>query len=251
MKKFTLILATLFITILSISIAQNSNIISFNQTQTAVIKGIASTTDQSVIDSYLNFNGDGLTWNVLEAELPKREQKTVEYFIYQDMTQMAANTEKVGTFTIYIPEKNPLIKSAIIEIKNIVYNTQITSGGTIILSNGTTNTTLLTTAAGPARTGENMVYVILADATPALNFIRENGTYTFTLYVKLNPIRQAENAKLILTYEYDSDSPRQVKTVRFFIGQLTSSLAVGSSTSFPIPPLNLPESNVVVRDAFF
>ena len=251
MKKFTLILATIFITILSISIAQNSNIISFNQTQTAVIKGIASTTDQSVIDSYLNFNGDGLTWNVLEAELPKREQKTVEYFIYQDMTQMAANTEKVGTFTIYIPEKNPLIKSAIIEIKNIVYNTQITSGGTIILSNGTTNTTLLTTAAGPARTGENMVYVILADATPALNFIRENGTYTFTLYVKLNPIRQAENAKLILTYEYDSDSPRQVKTVRFFIGQLTSSLAVGSSTSFPIPPLNLPESNVVVRDAFF
>ena len=251
MKRFALFLSTLLILILPISIAQNLNILSFNQTQTAVIRGLASTTDQSTINSYLNFNGDSLTWDVSEIELPRREQKTVEYFIYQDMTQMAANTEKVGTFTVYIPEKNPIIKSAIIEIKNIVYNTQITSGSTVILGNETTNTTLLTTAAGPAATGENMVYVIIADATPAMSYIRSNGTYTFTLYVRLNPIRQAENAKLILTYEYDSDSPRQLKTVRFFIGQLTSSLAVGSSTSFIVPPLNLPENNVVIRDAFF
>jgi outer membrane protein assembly factor BamB len=223
----------------------------FNQSQSINITGIASTIDQATINSYLNVNGDGLTWDVLESEVPQREQKTVEYFIYQDMTQMAANTEKSATFTVYIPEKNPVIKNAIIEIKNLVYNTQITAGSTVKIWNGTTNTTLLTTGAGPAATGENLFYFIYADATPALSYIRQNGTYTFTLYVKFNSIRQGENAKLILTYEYDSDSPRQIKTVRFFVGQLTTSLAVGSSTAFTIPPLNLPEGNVVVRDSFF
>ncbi|MEM5882977.1 MAG: hypothetical protein QXQ77_01915 [Candidatus Aenigmatarchaeota archaeon] len=226
-------------------------IIQFNQTSSTIISGVASTIDQQTIDSCLNFNTDGLTWDIAENELPAREQKTVEYFIYQDMTQMAANTEKSASFTVYIPENNPRIKSAIVEIKNNIYNTQITAGQTIKLYNGTTNTTLLTTAAGPAATGENMPYVIIADATPALSYIDKNGTYIFTLYVKLNAIRQGENAKLILTYEHDSDSPRQIKTVRFFIGQLTTTLPVGSSTAFTVPALNLPESNVVVRDSFF
>ncbi|MEM5866426.1 MAG: PQQ-binding-like beta-propeller repeat protein [Candidatus Aenigmatarchaeota archaeon] len=226
-------------------------ILQFNQTSSANITGNASTLDQQQIDSYLNFNADDLTWDITENEIPIREQKTVEYFIYQDMTQMAANTEKSASFTIYLPEKNPKIRSAIVEIKNNIYNTQITAGQTVKIGNGTINTTLLTTAAGPAASGEQMPYVILADATPAFAYINQNGTYTFTLYVKLNAIRQGESAKLILTYEYDSDSPRQIKTVRFFIGQLTSTLAVGSSTAFTVPALNLPESNVVVRDSFF
>ncbi|MEM7825069.1 MAG: hypothetical protein QXO27_03810 [Candidatus Aenigmatarchaeota archaeon] len=223
----------------------------FNQTSSVNITGNASTLDQQQIDSYLNSNADGLTWDITENEVPIREQKTVEYFIYQDMTQMAANTEKSASFTIYIPEKNPKIKSAIVEIKNNIYNTQITAGQTVKIGNGTVNTTLLTTADGPVATGENMPYVILAYATPAFDYIDQNGTYTFTLYVKFNTIRQGENTKLILTYEYDSDSPRQIKTVSFFIGQLTGTLAVGSSTAFTVPALNLPESNVVVRDSFF
>ncbi|MEM5766628.1 MAG: hypothetical protein QW423_03285 [Candidatus Aenigmatarchaeota archaeon] len=223
----------------------------FNQTSSVNITGNASTLDQQQINSYLNFNADGLTWDITENEIPIIEQKTVEYFIYQDMTQMAANTEKSASFTIYLPEKNPKIKSAIVEIKNNIYNTQITADQTVKIGNGTTNTTLLTTAAGPSATGENMPYVILVDATSAFDYINQNGTYTFTLYVKFNAIRQGENAKLILTYEYDSDSPRQIKTVRFFIGQLTGTLAVGSSTAFTVPALNLPESGVVVRDSFF
>jgi hypothetical protein len=248
-KFFLLFLFSFFI--FQISLAQTISVSSFNQTSSINITGIASTIDQATINSYLNTNGDNLTWDVLESEVPQREQKTVEYFIYQDMTQMPANTERSATFTIYIPEKNPVIKSAIIEIKNLVYNTQITAGGTVKIWNGTTNTTLLTTGAGPLATGENLFYYIYANATPALNYIRQNGTYTFTLYVRLNPIRQGENAKLILTYEYDSDSQRQIKTVRFFVGQRTTPLAVGSSTAFTIPPLNLPEGNVIVRDSFF
>ncbi|MEM0242848.1 MAG: PQQ-binding-like beta-propeller repeat protein [Candidatus Aenigmatarchaeota archaeon] len=224
----------------------------FNQSESSVIIGSASTLNQAVIDSLLNIDSDGLTWNIAKSQVPHRKIKTVEYFIYQDMTQMAANTEKSGSFTVYIPEKNPIIRSAIIEIRNLIYNTQITAGQTVILSNGTTNITLLTTQAGPAATGENMYYTFLINATDALrNFISGSGTYTFTLYVKLNAIRQGENAKLILTYEYDSDSPREIKTIRFFVGQLNSTLAVGSSTNFIIPPLNLPEKNVIIRDAFF
>jgi len=253
--KFSLISTlTFFISFFELQIVSTQGIdfmLQFNQTSSINITGNASTLDQPTIDSLLNINFDGLTWDVTENEIPIKEQKTVEYFIYQDMTQMAANTEKSASFTIYLPEKNPKIKSAIIEIKNNIYNTQITAGQTIKIGNGTVNTTLITTAAGPAATGENMPYVFLADATPAFAHINQNGTYTFILYVKLNAIRQGENAKLILTYEYDSDSPRQIKTVRFFIGQLTGTLAVGSSTNFVVPPLNLPENNIVVRDSFF
>jgi hypothetical protein len=244
-------------------------VLQFNQTQSANITGNASTANQADINSYLNVNGDGSTWDITESSFSdswqsnnqlsgtlqfkqtSREQKTVEYFIYQDMTQLVANTEKSGAFTIYMPEKNPRIKSAYVEIKNVIYNTQITAGQTIKLWNGTDNTTLLTTAAGPATTAEQMVYVIRANATQALSFINSSGQYSFTLYTKLNAIRQGESAKIVVTYEYDSDSPRQIKTVKFFVGQLTSSLAVGSSTNFIIPPLNLPERNIAIRDSFF
>lgn len=243
-------------------------VLQFNQTSTKNITGNASNIAQNEIDNLLNFN-DGKTWNVTEKGFKymwnsdnqlsstitfkgkTREQKTVEYFIYQDMTQLAANTEKTGTFTVYIPENNPQIKSAYVEINNVIYNTQITAGQTIKLWDGASNYTLLTTSAGPAATGENMVYVLRANATQAFSSISASGTYTFTLYTRLNAIRQGESAKLVLTYEYDSDSPRQIKTVRFFVGQLTSALAVGSSTNFTIPPLNLPENNIVIRDSFF
>lgn len=39
----------------------------FNQSASINISGIASTTDQSLINLYLNVNGDGLTWDVTEA----------------------------------------------------------------------------------------------------------------------------------------------------------------------------------------
>ncbi|MFH7880744.1 MAG: PQQ-binding-like beta-propeller repeat protein, partial [Candidatus Aenigmatarchaeota archaeon] len=250
MKKFLF----LFFTILFLINISYSQIYyeSFNQTSTINITGIADVINQNEIDQRINVNEDNLTWNVREAQIPFRKIKTVEYFIYQDMTQMAANTEKIGSFTVYIPEKNPIIRSAIIEIKNLVYNAQISAGQTVKLSNGTTNVTLLTTAAGPSGSGENMFYTFLVNATEAFKiFINGSGNYNFILYVKFNTIRQGENAKLILTYEYDSDSEREIKTVRFFVGQLTSTLAVGSSTNFIIPPLNLPERNVVIRDSFF
>jgi hypothetical protein len=45
-----------------ISLAQTISVSSFNQTQTINITGVASTVDQATINSYLNVNGDGLTW---------------------------------------------------------------------------------------------------------------------------------------------------------------------------------------------
>jgi hypothetical protein len=41
----------------------------FNQSQSTNITGIASTIDQATINSYLNVNGDGLTWDVTEAPI--------------------------------------------------------------------------------------------------------------------------------------------------------------------------------------
>ena len=55
--------------IFQLSSAQAVSFLSFNQTQTINITGIASTIDQATIDSYLNVNGDGLTWDVLESDV--------------------------------------------------------------------------------------------------------------------------------------------------------------------------------------
>jgi len=64
---FLLFLFSFFI--FQISLAQTISVSSFNQTQTTNITGIASTIDQATINSYLNVNGDGLTWDVDEAAI--------------------------------------------------------------------------------------------------------------------------------------------------------------------------------------
>jgi len=64
---FILLFSLLFI--LTPSLAQSVLVSAFNQTQTVNITGIASTTNQAIIDSYLNINGDGLTWDVIEEEI--------------------------------------------------------------------------------------------------------------------------------------------------------------------------------------
>jgi hypothetical protein len=51
------------------SFSENDPLTQFNQTSSINITGVASTLDQATIDSYLNVNGDGLTWDVTEAPI--------------------------------------------------------------------------------------------------------------------------------------------------------------------------------------
>ena len=67
-KLVVLILIMFFIFSFSLKYALAANaLFQFNQTQTANITGNASTTDQAIINTTLNTNGDGSTWNVTEA----------------------------------------------------------------------------------------------------------------------------------------------------------------------------------------
>jgi len=67
-RNFFLLLIFYFI-IFQISLAQTISVSSFNQTQTINITGNASTINQTTINSYLNVNKDGLTWDVSEAAI--------------------------------------------------------------------------------------------------------------------------------------------------------------------------------------
>ncbi|MEM5829347.1 MAG: hypothetical protein QW040_00090 [Candidatus Aenigmatarchaeota archaeon] len=69
-KFFLLALIFFFLVFKSVSFSEGIDPTSqFNQTSSTNITGNASTIDQATIDSYLNFNGDGLTWDVTEAQV--------------------------------------------------------------------------------------------------------------------------------------------------------------------------------------
>jgi len=69
----TLILILSF-TNLKIKSSSNDPEFMFNQTSSTNITGIASTTDQALIDSYLNINADGNTWNISEEGISTQTQ---------------------------------------------------------------------------------------------------------------------------------------------------------------------------------
>jgi hypothetical protein len=75
LAKTSLILVLIFFFLFSINkilvaITQgNDPTNQYNQSQSINITGTASTTDQATVNSYLNTNGDGLTWDVTEAPI--------------------------------------------------------------------------------------------------------------------------------------------------------------------------------------
>jgi hypothetical protein len=175
--------------------------------------------------------------------VPSSNIKTVEFFIAQNPTTVANITVRQYNFSFYIPENTPVKRYAWIELQGVSAG-QFDNNININLSNNASEILSLDSA------GETQRYVIRYPFYPQI-INGDNGPYSLNVRVSGSGSNTSlESAKLIITYEYDSTSPRQLKTVKYFVGQNDSKPLNGTNVAFPFS-ITVPESGPIdVRSAF-
>lgn len=178
--------------------------------------------------------------------------KTVEFFVGQDGNIRTDGNQFSFSFAnVIIPETASIIKSAIVEINGVSYNS---SGNQAINVDLKQNS-------DPAGVGIN--YTVSQNVKPRSFSIKHNalgvidpivssytlyltgsspaGTYSFSVF----------SAKLVLTYQYSSSSSGLLKTTKFFIEQKTNQVASGVEINKPftvfIPEKSSPENIPLIR----
>lgn len=177
--------------------------------------------------------------------------KTVEFFAGQDASVHMDGSQFSFVFSnVIIPETNPVIKSAIIEISGVSYNS---SGDQKI------NVDLEQNDLPPGTLTE---YILAQNVKPKSFNIKHNvlGTINplvsaYTLYLAGNTVAGTRSfsifsAKLVLTYEYSASSADLLKTNKFFIGQETNNLPPGPSFVSKNFTLTIPEQSPVIQSVF-
>jgi hypothetical protein len=172
--------------------------------------------------------------------VPNPAIKTVEFVIGQDTTQLASAAAKAYTFSFYIPESSPVKRYAWIEIRGV--STATDNSIAVNVNGANVNTYSLDSA------GETQQFIV---RYPFYLSISQGNNGPYTLNVKATgAITSVESAKLVLTYEYDSTSTRQLRTVRYFVGQNGTAMATGVGVPFPFS-VQIPESGTInIRSAF-
>ncbi len=175
--------------------------------------------------------------------VPSSNIKTVEFFIAQNPTTVANITVRQYNFSFYIPESTPVKRYAWIELQGVSAG-QFDNNININLSNRASELISLDS------TGETQRYIIRYPFYPQIT-TGVNGPYNLNVFVSGSGSNTSlESAKLILTYEYDSTSPRQLKTVKYFVGQNNSKPLNGTNVAFPFS-IFMPESGSInVSSAF-
>ncbi len=181
--------------------------------------------------------------SVSALTIPNSQIKTVEYFVGANGSQILNATARSYTFAISVPESNIAKRYAWIELSGMSTGT-FDNNIDINLSNNMSDRFSLDSA------GETQRYLIRYPYYPTLT----NGTntpYRLNVIVPgLGSPTSAECSKLILTYEYDSSSPRQIKTVKYFVGQNSSNVSSGTNIVFPFK-IYIPETgSIIVKSAF-
>jgi hypothetical protein len=185
---------------------------------------------------------------------PGTRTKTVEFFVGQNVstTGIASGTQATYNFQVNLPDAvtNP-VKSAYILYHTVVSATNGTAASFQLGPQGGTLQTLSAPAA-IYQSGESQPIIYRLDATSVLqSTITTAGTYNLTFTTSITgPTRYGELAKLILTYDFNDASSTQLKTIKYFIGQDTSTRAAGASVQFTLGSLGLPEFSVTTRSAF-
>jgi len=176
--------------------------------------------------------------------IPNSNIKTVEFFIGQATTQLVTTATQSFTFSFDIPESSPVVRYAAIEINGVSLGVAGDAKITVGLNGGYKNVFFLGDG-----TAESQRFSLRYPFYPE---IRQgtNGPYVLSInHVLATNSLTALNAKLILTYEYDSTSQRQLKTVKYFAGQTNTSFATGVKQTLNYSVF-IPETGVNVTSAF-
>jgi len=177
--------------------------------------------------------------------IPNSNIKTVEFFIGQMAgTQLLAGTTTTFSFDFNIPERTPEARYAWIEIDGITLGTTGDSIVRVSLNGKNTNSFMLDGLLETERF--TLYYPFYPDITQG-----KNGPYALQIgagAAPANPL-SAVNAKLVLTYEYDSTSPVQVKTVKYLAAQKNTTLAAATKLLLNFS-FFIPESSINITSAF-
>jgi hypothetical protein len=188
-----------------------------------------------------------LLFSATAAATP-REQKTVEVFLGNTSATIAAGASATYSFSVQLPEPNPSIVNASIEIDG--GQTAATISTLTFSLNGSTAATLTTPAI--AHVWKNRFNATSAAAN--LYSINNNNRFDYTMTVAVGAggaIQSAVSAKLWLTYSHDPVvTQRSVKTVRILaMNSSTTLAAAGSLTQYF--SVQLPEPGARVENASF
>jgi len=191
---------------------------------------------------------------------PGTQVKTVEFFIYQyasasDITTgngingLAYSDANDVSFTANLPESGtPTVRHAYVEWWTRVGAQSPTSGEMkfdLCDTGCTRSSTTQTLGAAVASSGENQNFMfrmaVSAEVTGGSHTYKFNAQLTGTSLV-----RNGDNAKLVITYEYDDTATTQVRTRKYAVACGTGTTTPTSGTINP----NIAEGSASVQDAW-
>ena len=193
-------------------------------------------------------------WQIA-ADATATRTKTVEFYIGQNYSTsgIASGTVATYDFTVYLPDaisSASVIRSAYIEYNTIISATSATATAFQLGVVGS-----LTTLSSPAvinQSGESQPVQMKLDATAKLqSIIQAAGTFNLRFTTSITgPVRYGENARLLITYDYDDQAATQVKTVYAWVHSQAATVASGGTVTSANFNLGLPESNITSQSTF-
>jgi len=200
---------------------------------------------------------EGRQWQIAADAPGETRTKTVQFYIGQDNSPAGINAGVTlpVTFNVYLPDiisSANAIKSAYIDYS--FQNATTTASGyvTLRLKLNSEGTYTSAVSANYSSSGENFTQRFRVDFTNKLkNDIQSPGTYTYNVSAAISgTVQKAANAKIIITYDYDSLASTQINTVRFYGGQMGNNLAVGTSATFTLNKPSIPENSASIYSAW-
>src|SRR5659263_85814 len=195
---------------------------------------------------------DSVDGNIDITRPNQRQIKTVVYYMGQreSSTDLASGTNfTTGPVSVYLPEQGVVVKQAWLELWQLSGTTTTTDVTSLNMYLNGKGYSPITGGTYQAETGESLITMARANVTPAFSaFI--NPT-TFTAAVKTGTAASnAQALMLYITYEYDSNSPTQLKTVIYPLDTNTGSRSAGSTTAFNYN-VSIPEDATTIRSSWF
>ena len=177
------------------------------------------------------------------VNVPSSQIKTVEFFIMQDTTNRTGTVTINQNFNFTIPENFPVRRHAWIVIRGF------SNGATYLQLDVTLNGTNQQTYSIDSLAVTQEFWIDYPFDFDIVN--GNNGQYALSiLLTSSTSLVRGISAKLVMTYEYDSTSARQLKTVRYFAFQNNTSVAA-AGVATPTFSFNIPETgNINMRSAF-
>jgi len=209
----------------------------------------------------LNIKATGSTMSLEAAKLvltyeydstSPRQLRTVRYFAAQNNATQAAAANYKSPFSVYFPESGKIdVRSAFIEFMGLSGPTGTTTGTVVVnMSNGASFGPQTTASLDVGAAAASNFFSVLYNAS-LIYSVTSAGTqnYAVNMLSTTNP-SSVWNAQAVMTYEYDSNSTQQQRTVRYFAGKDNSSLAASAirQHNFVVP---IAESSATVRSAYF